>query len=95
MAAESGDELSFEEMAVLVVEADVLASALKFPGEDLTLGLIEEWAPRYPDRAKQLSSPTGRQDFLRFGARFTSTSARMLGIPDLVAKQIYAPDPQM
>jgi hypothetical protein len=91
----SSDELSFEEMAVLVVEADVLASALKFPGEDLTLGLIQEWAPRYPDRAKQLSFPTGRLGFLRFGARFTSISARMLGLPDLVAKQISALDPQM
>jgi hypothetical protein len=92
---QSGDELSFEEMAVLVVEADVLASAMKFPGEDLTLSLIQEWAPRYPDRAKQLSSAAGRQGFLKFGARFTSMSARMLGIPELVGKQISTLDPQM
>ena len=81
-------ELSFEEMAVLVVEADVLASALKFPGEDLTLSLIQEWAPRYPQRAQQLSVPQGRLGFLRFGARFSSPAAQSLGVPDRVEEQI-------
>jgi hypothetical protein len=86
-------ELSFEAMAVLVVEADVLASALEFPGEDLTLSLIQEWAPRYPQRAQQLSVPQGRLGFLRFGARFSSPAAAILGVPEQVERQIASHGP--
>jgi len=81
-------DLSFDEMAVLVVEADVLASALRFPGEELTLSLIQEWTPRYPERAQQLAVPQGRLGFLRFGARFSSASAQMLGVQELIDRQI-------
>lgn len=72
--------LRHEEMAVLVVEADILASALAYPGEDLGRALCSEWQDHYPDRAVKLSTPQGRIAFLESGARFSSRAARALGL---------------
>lgn len=80
--------LGIHEMAVLVNEADILASALPFPGNLLTESLVREWMPIYPDSAKNLASTKGRLSFLELHAIFSSPSAAFLGITELVQSQI-------
>lgn len=80
--------LSLRELAVLVTEADVLASVMGETGEDLGRALTQEWATRYPDRAARLATPEGRLGFLTFGARFSSAAALHLQIPRVVQAQV-------
>ncbi len=76
------------EMAVLVTEADVLASALSHPGQALGHCLMRERAALDPDRAARLATPEGRLAFLTFGARFSSSAALHLGMPAQVQEQV-------
>lgn len=80
--------LELREMAVLVTEADVLASGLPRIGHALGEALTREWGPRYPDRAARLATPEGRLGFLAFGARFSSPAALRLGIPAVLQAQV-------
>jgi hypothetical protein len=83
-----GDPLELREMAVLVTEADVLASGLPQTGQTLGASLMQEWSSRYPDRAARLATAEGRLGFLAFGARYSSPSAHLLGIPQVVRAQV-------
>jgi len=84
----SDSRLIPEEMAVLVVEADILASAMATPGEDLGKSLILEWADGYPERAAKLGTAQGRLGFLEFGARFSSRASKELGLHVMTLAQI-------
>ena len=80
--------LELREMAVLVTEADVLASGMPRLGHALVMSLTREWALRYPDRAARLATPEGRLGFLAFGARFSSPASHRLGIPAILRAQV-------
>lgn len=80
--------LELREMAVLVTEADVLASGLPSTGQTLGESLMREWSGRYPDRAARLTTAEGRLGFLAFGARFSSPAALSLGLPEVVNAQV-------
>lgn len=77
-------------MAVLVQEADILASSLPDPGQALTRQLAEEWLPVDAQRSRQVLTPAGRQGFLRFGALFSSPASRRLGLQAARAEQLAA-----
>lgn len=76
------------EMAVMVTEADVLASALEFPGADLTQSLAKEWQTPHPDLASSLLLEEGRLKFLLAGVRFSSAAADALGVRRVIREQI-------
>ena len=76
------------EMALLVTEADVLASALMFPGVELTQSLAKEWRTPHPEMANSLLSEEGRLRFLSAGVRFSSGAADALGIKQVIREQI-------
>lgn len=76
------------EMAVLVTEADVLASALEFPGVELTQSLAREWQQPHPDMADSLMSAQGRIRFLSSGARFSSGAAHALGVTQSIREHL-------
>ncbi len=76
------------EMAILVTEADVLASALEFPGVELTRSLAREWRAPHPELASSLLSEEGRLRFLSAGVRFSSHAADALGVKRALRKQI-------
>jgi hypothetical protein len=84
------EPLNLRELAVLVTEADVLASVMGETGEALGRALTLEWTTRYPDRAARLATPEGRLGFLTFGARFSSAAALHLQIPSVVQAQVTA-----
>ncbi len=75
-------------LAVLVQEADILASSLAGIGQSLTLHLAQEWALFDVPRAEQVLTPEGRLGFLRFGAVFSSPASHRLGLPAALAEQI-------
>lgn len=75
-------------LAVLVQEADVLASSLPGVGDSLTRQLAEEWASFDAPRAQQILTPKGRLGFLRLGAFFSSPASQRLGLEALRATQI-------
>ena len=83
----SNGPLEIEEMTILVTEADILASALSYPGLDLTRSLSQEWSARYPEKSSVLLTSEGRLAFLRSGLHFSSNAAKALGIPLLVSSQ--------
>lgn len=76
------------EMALLVTEADVLASALEFPGVELTRSLAREWQRPHPEMASGLLSEEGRLRFLSAGVRFSSDAADALGVKEAIRAQI-------
>ena len=76
------------EMALLVTEADVLASALEFPGAELTQSLAKEWQTPHPEMANSLLSEEGRLRFLSAGVRFSSGAADALGVKQVIHEQI-------
>ena len=76
------------EMAVMVTEADVLASALAFPGIELTQSLAGEWRKPHPELASSLLSEEGRLRFLSSGVRFSSDAADALGVKQMIREQI-------
>jgi hypothetical protein len=79
-ALATGASPMLAEMAVLVTEADVLASALEFPGVELTRSLAQEWRQPHPEMARNLLGAQGRIRFLSTGARFSSGAANALGV---------------
>lgn len=83
----SAGQFGLEEMTILVTEADVLASALTYPGLQLTESLILEWAEPYPEKSLFLSTSEGRLAFLDSGVHFSSNASKALGIPQMVALQ--------
>lgn len=74
-------------MAVLVQEADILASTLPKTQQGLTQALSREWAPTQPLAAGQLLLPQNRLLFLEHAALFSSPAARCLGLDEVKARQ--------
>ena len=81
---------ALDSRAMLVREADVLASALPRFGGQLTQALADEWARQ--DQAHHAPVPCEqvRAGFLRQVACFASPPAQALGLPALVARQLAA-----
>lgn len=67
-------------LAVLVEEADILASTLAVTAMDLTRSLSKEWERSNPSMAPVLLTRLGRLRFLEFGALFSSPASRWMGI---------------
>ena len=67
-------------LAVLVQEADILASTLAVTAMDLTRGLSQEWEQANPSMAPVLLTHLGRLRFLEFAALFSSPASRWMGI---------------
>ena len=67
-------------LAVLVEEADILASTLAVTAVDLTRCLSIEWERSNPSMAPVLLTRLGRLRFLEFGALFSSPASRWMGI---------------
>jgi hypothetical protein len=76
------------EMALLVTEADVLASALEFPGVELTRSLASERQKPQPEMASSLLSEESRLRFLSAGVRFSSDAAGALGVKEAIREQL-------
>jgi hypothetical protein len=66
-------------MALLMVEADLMASILPVRGAMLSRNLAMEWNQNYPDIAKKVNSVEGRLGFLE-RVRFTSPHSQILNI---------------
>ena len=66
--------------ALLLTEADVMASALPTFGPALTQALHDEWRIHSPGPARALLSRAGRAHFLQQVAVFISPAARQLGM---------------
>ncbi|QWE25974.1 3',5'-cyclic nucleotide phosphodiesterase [Polynucleobacter sp. AP-Ainpum-60-G11] len=69
-------------MSMLIVEADLLASALPMRGKLLGILLGQEWASSNPKAAVLVSSDQGRLQFLEY-IRFISPHAIMLKMEDI------------
>lgn len=85
----SAKHLGVHEMEILVTEADILASALPYPGFELSRSLCVEWSKLYEEKSTSLITPEGRLGFLKSGAHFSSEAAKALGIPALVNSQMH------
>jgi hypothetical protein len=70
-------------LAVLVAEADILASTLTATGVPLTDMLAKEWSAFNPALGQSLLQPGSRIYFLENAALFSSPAARVLGIQAL------------
>lgn len=77
-------------LAVLVQEADILASTLPKTQESLTHALSREWAPTQPMAAERLLMPQNRLLFLEHAALFSSPAARVLGLDKVKGRQMTA-----
>ena len=66
-------------MALLLVEADLMASILPVRGAVLSRNLAIEWNQNYPDMAKLVNSIEGRIGFLE-RVQFTSPHSQILNI---------------
>ncbi len=66
-------------MALLLVEADLMASILPVRGAVLSRNLAMEWNQNYPDMAKLVNSIEGRIGFLE-RVQFTSPHSQILNI---------------
>jgi hypothetical protein len=77
-------------LAVLVEEADILASTLMVTSEGLTLSLSKEWESSNPAMAQGLLKPASRIYFLENAALFSSPAACLLGIPVLKQAEVDA-----
>lgn len=75
-------------LAVLVQEADILASTLPKTQEGLTQALSREWAPTQPTAAERLLLPQNRLLFLEHAALFTSPAALGLGLDKVKGRQM-------
>ncbi len=78
------------EMAVLLTEADILASALPYPGISLTRSLANEWRDPHPELARGLLTVEGRCRFLTNAARISSPAGLALGIRLEIDQQLPA-----
>ncbi len=75
-------------LAVLVQEADILASTLPKTQEGLTQALSREWAPTQPTAAERLLLPQNRLLFLEHAALFSSPAALKLGLDKVKGRQM-------
>jgi hypothetical protein len=75
-------------LAVLVQEADILASTLPQTSQGLTQALSTEWAPTQPAAADKLLLPQNRLLFLEHAALFSSPAARALGLDAVKLRQV-------
>lgn len=75
-------------LAVLVQEADILASTLPTTQLSLTQALSREWSSSQPLAAHQLLLPNSRLMFLEHAALFSSPAATVLGIDRVKSQQI-------
>lgn len=75
-------------LAVLVQEADILASTLPKTQEGLTHALSKEWAPTQPVAAEKLLLPQNRLLFLEHAALFSSPAAMVLGLEKVKYRQM-------
>jgi hypothetical protein len=74
-------------MCMLMVEADLLASALPQQGQLLGKLLSQEWQPHHPQAAIAVASDQGRLNFLEH-IRFISPYAMMLKMEDIRKQSI-------
>ncbi|MEY3611810.1 MAG: hypothetical protein RJB14_1532 [Pseudomonadota bacterium] len=75
-------------LAVLVQEADILASTLPQTQQGLTQALSREWAHTKPVAAGQLLLPQNRLLFLEHAALFSSPAAQCLGLDRVKLRQV-------
>jgi hypothetical protein len=75
-------------LAVLVQEADILASTLPQTQQGLTQALSREWAPTQPVAAGNLLLPENRLLFLEHAALFSSPAAQWLGLDRVKVRQV-------
>lgn len=75
-------------LAVIVQEADILASTLPQTQQGLTQALSLEWAHSQPVAAGKLLMPENRLLFLEHAALFSSPAALMLGLDRVKSRQI-------
>lgn len=79
-----------DEMAVLLTEADILASVLPYPGMSLTRALATEWQHSNPELARGLLTVEGRRRFLSDVVKISSSAALTLGIQQEIDQQLLA-----
>jgi hypothetical protein len=82
-------------LAVLVQEADILASTLPQTQQALTQALSREWAPTQPQAAGQLLLPKNRLLFLEHAALFSSPAAQLLGLDQVKVRQVAQIESQL
>lgn len=75
-------------LAVLVQEADIMASTLPQTSPSLTQSLALEWAPKQPEAADKLLLPQNRLLFLEHAALFSSPAASRLGLDAVKLRQV-------
>ena len=75
-------------MALLMVEADLMASILPVRGAFLSRNLAKEWNQNYPDMAKFVNSTEGRISFLE-RVQFTSPHSQALNISAIQKAHIH------
>ena len=75
-------------MALLMVEADLMASILPVRGALLSRNLAMEWNQNYPDMAKLVNSIEGRISFLE-RVQFTSPHSQVLNISAIQKTHIH------
>ena len=75
-------------LAVLVQEADILASTLPQTQQGLTQALSREWGPTQPVAAGNLLLPENRLLFLEHAALFSSPAAKCLGLDRVKVRQV-------
>ena len=81
------DVTQLECLAILMEEADILASCLPASGPALGESLKQEWLRIPFAAANAVATDAGRQGFLK-AACFTSPASRSLAIPQSVAEQL-------
>jgi len=79
-----------DSLTVLIQEADILASAMPEVGPLHTKKLACEWAKINHPGSSTLITPSGRSEFLRSGAFFSSPACQMLGIEAAKSAQLLA-----
>jgi hypothetical protein len=75
-------------MALLMVEADLMASILPVRGALLSRNLAMEWNQNYPGMAKLVNSIEGRISFLE-RVQFTSPHSQVLNISAIQKTHIH------
>jgi hypothetical protein len=75
-------------LAVLVLEADIMASTLPQTASSLTQSLAIEWAPQQPEAAEKLLLPKNRLLFLEHAVLFSSPAAIRLGLNAVKLRQV-------
>lgn len=87
------DLQQLECMAILLEEADILASCLPETGPALGQSLKREWQRVHFTAAESVATAAGRRQFLKTSL-FSSPASRDLAIPQKVAQQILSSEPR-